>query len=362
MMAKYSLRPHEKIDYKSLDSGILPDKTGGDVSGETNDEHDDDDHEEWEELMAQVAKEEKRKEELLQLNENAKRKQEKQELKEKIAKLRAENTDTESKLKDQKVTPKDLLAFEPLAKEVEKKLAKMMLADAAHEDSSGDESSGSSSSTEQEKCKAKREFGWPVGYLYDVYGFPISELRNHKGATTFPDELNKYLEEELSRGSVAGPFDSIPFSREVPNQQDAPNPPEGNNYLDNTSPSEYSGSEEESSSEDDEPSDKNEENNDLTDKTNVHNESPLTLSTIKEEIKKTCQIEITKLKEEIYKDHPNNENIKLRNENNQLQIENKQQIARFQELESRFNSLKQEAKIINEENKSLITALRLLTN
>ncbi|KAK3749290.1 hypothetical protein QZH41_007556 [Actinostola sp. cb2023] len=213
MMAKYSLRPHEKIDYKSLDSGILPDKTGGDVSGETNDEHDDDDHEEWEELMAQVAKEEKRKEELLQLNENAKRKQEKQELKEKIAKLKAENTDTESKLKDQKVTPKDLLAFEPLAKEVEKKLAKMGLADAAHEDSSGDESSGSSSSTEQEKCKAKREFGWPVGYLYDVCGFPISELRNHKGATTFPDELNKYLEEELSRGSVAGPFDSIPFSR-----------------------------------------------------------------------------------------------------------------------------------------------------
>jgi len=74
------------------------------------------------------------------------------------------------------------------------------------------------------------------------------------------------------------------YQAEVPNQQDAPNPPEGNNYLDNTSPSEYSGSEEESSSEDDEPSDKNEENNDLTDKTNVHNESPLTLSTIKEEI------------------------------------------------------------------------------
>ena len=57
------------------------------------------------------------------------------------------------------------------------------------------------------------EFGWPVGYQYEVYGFPVSNSRSHRGAMSFPAELDKYLAEERSRGSVAGPFSSIPFHR-----------------------------------------------------------------------------------------------------------------------------------------------------
>ena len=56
------------------------------------------------------------------------------------------------------------------------------------------------------------EFGWPVGYDYEKYGFPVSQLRNHSGAINYPDELDIYLEAELARHSIAGPFISPPFS------------------------------------------------------------------------------------------------------------------------------------------------------
>ena len=55
------------------------------------------------------------------------------------------------------------------------------------------------------------EFGWPVGYDYDKYGFPVSQLRNHSGAISFPNELDIYLEAELARYSIAGPFYLLPF-------------------------------------------------------------------------------------------------------------------------------------------------------
>ena len=56
------------------------------------------------------------------------------------------------------------------------------------------------------------EFGWPVGYDYEQFGFPVSQLRNHSGATNFPCDLDLYLDRELARHSVAGPFSSPPFS------------------------------------------------------------------------------------------------------------------------------------------------------
>ena len=56
------------------------------------------------------------------------------------------------------------------------------------------------------------EFGWPVGYDYERFGFPVSQLRNHSGATNYPGDLALYLDAELSRHSVAGPFSSPPFS------------------------------------------------------------------------------------------------------------------------------------------------------
>ena len=51
-----------------------------------------------------------------------------------------------------------------------------------------------------------------MGYDYEKYGFPVSQLRNHSGAINYPDELDIYLEAELARHSIAGPFLSPPFS------------------------------------------------------------------------------------------------------------------------------------------------------
>ena len=56
------------------------------------------------------------------------------------------------------------------------------------------------------------EFCWPVGYDYEQFGFPVSQLCNHSGATNFPRDLDLYLDTELVRHSVAGPFSSPLFS------------------------------------------------------------------------------------------------------------------------------------------------------
>ena len=60
-----------------------------------------------------------------------------------------------------------------------------------------------------------KEFGWPVGYDYEKYGFPVSQLRNHSGAINYPNKLDIYLEAELVRFSIAGPFLSPPFSGRI---------------------------------------------------------------------------------------------------------------------------------------------------
>ena len=59
------------------------------------------------------------------------------------------------------------------------------------------------------------EFSWPVGYDYEKYGFPVSQLHNHSGAINYPNELDIYLEAELARHSIAGPFLSPPFSGRI---------------------------------------------------------------------------------------------------------------------------------------------------
>ena len=55
------------------------------------------------------------------------------------------------------------------------------------------------------------EFGWPVGYDYHSNGFPTSKLRNHKGARDFPQEVDLYLDSEIKRGAMAGPFTFVAF-------------------------------------------------------------------------------------------------------------------------------------------------------
>ena len=56
------------------------------------------------------------------------------------------------------------------------------------------------------------EYGWPVGYDYSTQGFPVSQLRNHHGALLFPDAIDSYLQNEICRNAVLGPFETNPFS------------------------------------------------------------------------------------------------------------------------------------------------------
>jgi hypothetical protein len=55
------------------------------------------------------------------------------------------------------------------------------------------------------------QFGFPVGYTADQ--LPISDIRNHAGATDHADYVTRYIEEEISLGVMAGPFASNPFNR-----------------------------------------------------------------------------------------------------------------------------------------------------
>ena len=56
------------------------------------------------------------------------------------------------------------------------------------------------------------------------YRFPINRAdvplelgdRNHKGATLYPDQVDKYIAKELKLGAMVGPFEKIPFEGEEP--------------------------------------------------------------------------------------------------------------------------------------------------
>ena len=55
------------------------------------------------------------------------------------------------------------------------------------------------------------EFGWPIGYMSDT--LPIFDLRTHRGALDFPDQVNAYLSKELKLGRIAGPCDTVPLAQ-----------------------------------------------------------------------------------------------------------------------------------------------------
>ena len=46
------------------------------------------------------------------------------------------------------------------------------------------------------------EFGWPIGYMSDT--LPIFDLRTHRGALDFPDQVNAYLSKELKLDELLG--------------------------------------------------------------------------------------------------------------------------------------------------------------
>ena len=53
------------------------------------------------------------------------------------------------------------------------------------------------------------EFGWPIGYMSAT----ILDLRTHRGALDFPDQVNAYLSKELKLGRISGPFDTVPLAQ-----------------------------------------------------------------------------------------------------------------------------------------------------
>ena len=57
-------------------------------------------------------------------------------------------------------------------------------------------------------------YGWPTGRLPNM-AEPQKTYKNHKGATDFPEALQKYIEKEIKKGAVMGPFEKIPFKNKV---------------------------------------------------------------------------------------------------------------------------------------------------
>ena len=48
------------------------------------------------------------------------------------------------------------------------------------------------------------EFGWPVGFMPTT--LPVFDLRTHRGALLFSEQVTAYLTKEISFGRVAGPL------------------------------------------------------------------------------------------------------------------------------------------------------------
>ena len=78
-------------------------------------------------------------------------------------------------------------------------------------------------------------------------------------------------------------------------------------------------------------------------------------SFIEIKVKEVCRLEIEKLKQEASTSYSNETIASLREENNLLNI-------RLQELQSRNDSLREEARTLSDDNKSLMTVIRLLNN
>ena len=67
---------------------------------------------------------------------------------------------------------------------------------------------------EDKKVVQWMRYGWPSERL-PMLGEPRKTFKNHKGATDYPQALNKYLAKEKSKGAIMGPFPVIPFISKV---------------------------------------------------------------------------------------------------------------------------------------------------
>ena len=57
-------------------------------------------------------------------------------------------------------------------------------------------------------------YGWPTGRL-PTLGQPGHTNKNHKGATDYPEQLERYIQKESKYHAVMGPYHSIPFKDNV---------------------------------------------------------------------------------------------------------------------------------------------------
>ena len=57
-------------------------------------------------------------------------------------------------------------------------------------------------------------YGWPIGRL-PTLPQPGHSTKNHKGAVDYPEQLQKYINKEMSCGAVMGPYHKIPFDGKV---------------------------------------------------------------------------------------------------------------------------------------------------
>ena len=58
------------------------------------------------------------------------------------------------------------------------------------------------------------KYGWPTGRLPTLKD-PELARKNHRGASDYPEALSKYVDKELKKGAVMGPYAKIPFHKKV---------------------------------------------------------------------------------------------------------------------------------------------------
>lgn len=58
------------------------------------------------------------------------------------------------------------------------------------------------------------KFGWPINRSPSLPD-PILDVRNHTGATQFPNEVDEYIKKEIKLGAMFGPFLTIPWDKRV---------------------------------------------------------------------------------------------------------------------------------------------------
>ena len=58
------------------------------------------------------------------------------------------------------------------------------------------------------------KYGWPISRPPNIPD-PVPVYENHASAVMHPDSIHKYLQKEMERGAICGPFKEVPFNSKV---------------------------------------------------------------------------------------------------------------------------------------------------